>query len=77
MNTAATSVVNVWLIRNKANEREGWVIKTFDGTFWYGAPIGLSAQKVDDAYATRLSSADFHLTGCFKGDLDSKYLTAR
>jgi hypothetical protein len=74
VNTPETTVVNIWLILNQKNERQGWVIKTLNGRYWYGPPIGLKAQEVDDVAASRLTSGDLHMVGCFKGDLDRKYL---
>ena len=77
VSTADTSVVNIWVVQNKKNEHQGWIIKTLNGAYWYGAPIGLKAQEIDDAYASRLTSGEFHMIGCFKADLDKKYIIPR
>lgn len=72
-NGAATTAVNIWAIERPSNHSViGYVVKSFDGKFWYEPPVpGLSYEEISETSASILGRQTFVFDGCFSTDLPS------
>lgn len=66
----ATTVVNFWGVERAADSSlVGYIVKTFNGHFWYVPPVPVRGEQIDERTAVDLVGAPFKYVGCFTKDL--------
>jgi len=69
-NGKATTVVDIWGVERAADSSlVGYIVKTFNGHFWYVPPIPMYGEQIDEQAAVDLVGAPFKYVGCFTKDL--------
>ena len=71
---AASTVVNIWAIERPSDSSiVGFVIKAFDGSYWYESPVpGFDYERVDAPRASILILGRLKMVGCFRSDLPAQ-----
>lgn len=73
---ARTTAVNIWMIKPQGSSVVlGYLIKAFNGTFWYEPPVpGVGYQQVSVAAMAMIERQHLTIEGCFTGDLPARFI---
>ena len=69
-NVKATTIVNIWGVERPSDSSlVGYILKTFNGHFWYVPPVPMRGEQIDEQAAAGWLDAHYKYVGCFTKDL--------